>query len=360
MKNILIGLLFALAILAGCSKNENIGLADSNNPTTDQSTLQGKLNILSMGILGASDDELVKEILYKEVEKKFDGEYNVLFNTLISECRKNGVDLIGIMQKHLNTMGYNENIEEVLKSFQNVEGVNYYPQVYVPFYSNKNQFKGTLKMASSVQVVTDNVQEGITPKTKFIGLQLSRDAKNRIREAIIDENIAVNNPVWVVSLNERVNNDGIYVKTEVPTNTKEFKNTVMVSYNVPNVSSVEGWTRGGPEFTVRFIPLSGQIVSQQNFESTRDEVNGNAWKTVNRYILSWDPNILNRYLVAHWLERDGGSSKILDLKFTVYGFTVTLPITVGSDDDDAGYQAMYYDDLSAPIFNTGWVRWDMQ
>lgn len=43
---------------------------------------QGNLNTLGMAALSIADDPEFREIVYKEIEKQFDWDYNVLFETL--------------------------------------------------------------------------------------------------------------------------------------------------------------------------------------------------------------------------------------------------------------------------------------
>ncbi|MBU4273985.1 MAG: hypothetical protein KKA28_19305, partial [Planctomycetes bacterium] len=68
-------------------KAENVSVEENmmeiDLTKNNQNTLQRYLDYLSLGLIGFSEDEKFKEILYKEIQKRFDDDYNVLINTLI-------------------------------------------------------------------------------------------------------------------------------------------------------------------------------------------------------------------------------------------------------------------------------------
>ncbi|MBU4268570.1 MAG: hypothetical protein KJ808_06940, partial [Acidobacteria bacterium] len=117
-------------------KAKNVGVEENmmeiDLTKNNQNTLQRYLDYLSLGLIGFSEDEKFKEILYKEIQKRFDDDYNVLINTLIEACKINGIDLIQEMENYIY-LNYQEKIDfnSILNKCK-IKGL--YPQIYIPIF----------------------------------------------------------------------------------------------------------------------------------------------------------------------------------------------------------------------------------
>ncbi|NJN40912.1 MAG: hypothetical protein HC811_00370 [Flammeovirgaceae bacterium] len=140
-------------------------------------------------------DKEFRSILYSFVEEAFDGEHNVLFKHLMEETKN---------PTHARMLG-NKLVGEkldILNAFSNIKGKNYYPQIFIPFY-DELKAKGKLSTKDPVLVVyTIDSQNSI-----YQGYSLDTDG-NLIETQDVSEAFAKENEVWVVSLNERVDNEG--------------------------------------------------------------------------------------------------------------------------------------------------------
>lgn len=149
MKTKLLGLFVILISLLACQEGE-ISTLDEGLTGAEMSLIKNpeKFLVDNFKVLGASVASLAnetefRELLYWEVEKQFDGDYNVLFETLLSQELPEG--------RVSSTLSHSS-LSDVLETFKvAVEGEELYPQIYIPYFEEMNARKSASR------------QEGETP-----------------------------------------------------------------------------------------------------------------------------------------------------------------------------------------------------
>ncbi len=183
-------------------------------------------------------DDAVKSLIVSKVAEKFDGDYNVLVKDLLAEP--------SIAQK--SSAGV---INETLKAFLNIEEKNYFPQVYIPRLSSKNQ-------ANPTTPTTDNILEfvlydGNEENLSFPGWILDDKNELVLSGRMIDEDYATKHNVWVISLNEIVNNEGTApIVTPDPPPPPPDPNNINVKFETMGINCLkESWAAGKSDVSIR-------------------------------------------------------------------------------------------------------------
>ncbi len=138
-----------------------------------------------------------RQMVYQEVEKQFDGDYNVLLETLIAQ------KMAANRSKPNETLQvFDRQIKDFTQQVMKESKEQVYPQIFIPFYEDLKQ-KGKLGTAPPVLVFRDGPP---TTDGKYRGYAF-KDGE-LVDRGSISEEFARENEVWVLSLNERVNNRG--------------------------------------------------------------------------------------------------------------------------------------------------------
>lgn len=263
MRNIL--LLFGLLgfILFSCEKesaNDKDTINDSKNLLTKTSIdnpfeyAESNLNFIAKGLTGLVNNQSFKNILYDKIEEQFDGDYNVLFKDLVTECVNNNIDVIHQMKIYLQYIGEDScRLDTALHAFDNIDGHHYYIQIFIPSFEDRENFT-----ANSPVCISYNGNEEFTT---FSGYSIDENERLTIINSI-DEDYSETNEVWVVSLNENVDDNGIPI---TPLNSSKKGDFEVESPSSPiNGSTVnmkidkmtvkdhkEAWTAGKSDVALR-------------------------------------------------------------------------------------------------------------
>jgi hypothetical protein len=163
------------------------------------------LNVLANGILGVTDDRTFRTQLYREIEKRFDGDYNTLLTTLNEKIP--GLYKQLAASPYTNADAFNVSLEAFTGIPDSRGEVNLYPQLYIPNYAELKT-KGLLN--SNPTIVWYNGDEN---RTWQDGLHLN--ALGKPETVRVDEDYTHNNEVWVVSLSESYHGgDIVYLPQE--------------------------------------------------------------------------------------------------------------------------------------------------
>lgn len=165
------------------------------------------LKILGKSVLSLANDPEFREIVYQQIEKRVDGDDNVLLETL-SKIQTSDQQTLGArMNNLLNIEG---NIEHTLDKFRGIEGRDWYPQIYIPFYDKVKERREasplakTALVAQPVVVLFDGEEPGDDSSPVVTGFLLNDSGELTESNLEIDEEYAEENEVWVISLNERI------------------------------------------------------------------------------------------------------------------------------------------------------------
>jgi len=130
--------------------------------------------------------------------KQFDGDYNVLVKDIIQ----------------INKVKSVINLPEVAQALNDLKGIgseNYYPQVYVPRLLNRNQLQvgpTTLDVGGEKENIEFVLYDGNEEVIELPAWELDDNDVLVQNGTLVDEIYLIENPVWVISLNESVDFDG--------------------------------------------------------------------------------------------------------------------------------------------------------
>ena len=182
-----------LAFLQSCEKKELINEQKDvieENMNFDNGEVIELVNIGEYVANLFSIKSNFKEKVYLEIEKMFDGDYNVLMKTIDSD-----IELKSVMPK------VSESYQIAMNGFKLK---SQYPQIYIPFFEEHKK-NGTLGKAKPIFVPFYDETEG--DGDKYDGYILENGTWVKL-DYKIDEEYARTNEVWVISINERVDKNG--------------------------------------------------------------------------------------------------------------------------------------------------------
>jgi len=199
------------------------------------------LSIYGASLLTFQKDSDFRKVLYAGIEAAFDGERNVLFKTLLQED-KNPIHARKLTSSLLGSK------EGIMNAFANIEGKNYYPQLFIPFY-DELKANGKLSIKDPVLVIyaTDS------PNSEYQGYSINNNG-DLVKTKMVSEAYAKENEVWVVSLNERVDSEGNVInfhekETGGRTQGVSYPNARFATIKID--SHKEEWVSGGSEVHIK-------------------------------------------------------------------------------------------------------------
>lgn len=190
-----------------CEKEENVQVLE--NEVAPEATIseplaytEQNLKVLGKAAASLSDDPEFRKILYSEIEKQFDGEYNVLFETL---AEKPSSKSTSIGKRMSTTSKTGKGFFKAQQAFKGIEDTDYYPQIYIPFFEELKAKKenNNAKVLSTEKEPVIVIFTGDEAQEVFPGYRLNEDGELEELSFQVDEYYARNNEVWVISLNER-------------------------------------------------------------------------------------------------------------------------------------------------------------
>ena len=213
--SLFLAFVFAL-ILTSCNEDN---LSESDENTTTGSTVVEKsamlsaslddkvsyhkkyLTALGKSVLLLAKEEDFRELVYEEVKKEFDGDYNVLLEMVYNHQQVN------LKQRAVNEiLKKNEvvvSIDDALEAFDftDTDGVKYFPQIYIPFFEEHSE-QGLKNNNTPIVAIYDGADT-----EQLVGYTM--DSLGRLIEMpyLISEEVAKNEEVWVISINENVEKD---------------------------------------------------------------------------------------------------------------------------------------------------------
>ncbi len=172
--------------LFSCERqNEKMQDIIQTNPQ-DSELLQELFGLRSCLAYINSDLDL-RDFVYKQIERKFDGDFNVLF---------------GIVEEEIN-QNYQSKKGEINLSLDFFKDKKLFPQIYIPNYEELKKRKILGKENPAILFYIDEIETGEYP-----GFKLNKKGELIEMDFLLTENYANNNEVWVISINERVDEFG--------------------------------------------------------------------------------------------------------------------------------------------------------
>ncbi len=191
---------------------------------------------------------------------------------------------------------------EAVNAFKNIDGTDFFPQIYIPFYE---ELKAE-KMNSNARVLTTDSDpvivlfSGDDSQDVFPAYQLSDSGELEEAGFMVDEEFAMNNEVWVISLNERYFGDETdLAETGAPSNGRTVASPSAIVDQIKCKCHKESWAAGASEVHIitivsdyRFFNLdinlygNGEHEGGQIYKFSRKDVKKKRSKDVNFYILN--------------------------------------------------------------------------
>lgn len=237
-------ILFAI----GCKKDSN--QTNTNNTITnkpieqERAYVQENLKII-MGELGSViKDAGFRNLIHSEVAKKFDGSYNVLIKTLLADP---------VYSSRLSTL----KMKNALAAFRDIDGENLYPQIYIPNFEKHQQIRSgsvnNARLASTDAVAEFVIYDGNETVTEVPSYTYNEEGIIIPTGSIVNEQYAMNNEIYVISINESVNDDGS-VLAEIASSHPPVLNTVNFRIEEMTVKECkESWLAGDSEVNMKAI-----------------------------------------------------------------------------------------------------------
>ncbi len=335
-----------IVLFLGCKK-ENEPSNDANFSCADPS-----LTIMSE-IARYSHQTDFKDVVYKMVISRFDGDDDVLCKDVLSKTKEIS----------------NDTLSKVLQYYQQ-QGL--YPQIYIPY------FEELKKRKTKENVIFINGIGADESQLAFQGYYFENDVIVPT-PFLIDEEYAMNHEVWVISLNERVDENGNPLTmtgklkeadgaSEPKTSRSGKKHERVEKIKCPNLSEIESWIYGAPELQcVCHSHLIGNLTTQYFYPNSRSDINNVFWTVDNgtsRKMYYWNTGIVSSYVNFLWVELDNSGSTVnLTNTYSIpldNGTTNTITFTtqIKEEDDNCGSYTPYYNDgRVGHSYETGLICW---
>lgn len=194
---------FAIAVfITGCQKETSLPAAETEKSIAKLSIekqyayVREYLKAVATGLAPLFKDPTFIEYLHTEAAKRFDGDNNVLIKKILENP---------VYGQRIN----NPRMLAALNAFKGLDGENWYPQIYIPFFNkheaNRKNSASRTEVVEGTKVVIYDGNEAVTtfPIYKY-------NAQDSLVETsdLADEPYAEENELIVISLNETVNPDG--------------------------------------------------------------------------------------------------------------------------------------------------------
>ena len=330
-----------LFMLVGCSEGFGPG-ADRPADETELSVYQDalakgdislaneiRLKYFAKAVAQSLTTPGVGAYLKNEIGKKFDGDYDVLWATVMDQDFPNLGRMRGLVASSLQGMNS-------IVSLQEIEEVPLL-QISLPVGFEEWDGETAIKVAYTPLTIND------VDVTEIYAYDSSGE------EYILDGQEPPDFPVMVVGINERTDEKGKllqHFKTSlikgVEGNATQF--SVRSNGDPETLEYVyldddrEPWTRGSPEIYFITMNPDGFFSRMNRYSEWTGWGTNHSWHTLNDWLFYWSASFGDQYLMWIW-EADGSSSnqeRTLGVDYSFYN---------DSRDDDLGARTVYKTDL---------------
>ncbi len=229
----------SLTIFNGCQKDDELLNYKDENNLSDTEYAYNKLSLIGFNVLKDSKDSKFKNHVYNKVNEKFDNDFDVLLKDLEISNQNSS------LKSAINS--------NVLEAFKGIDDNNYYPQVFIPFFDELKE-NNILETSDPVLVIFAGGEDD--KKDEFEGYILNGNNEPEKLDFLITEDFARKNEVWVISINERVDNHGEVLPTYNSIGKKNTLKSITNSINcqIENMTVTrhyESWASGKSEVSIR-------------------------------------------------------------------------------------------------------------
>lgn len=337
-------------------------------------------NLLGPALRVAGSNTQVRAVVRYMVGWQFDGDTNALWSDIISEAEAS--DIVDPWDPDWVAL------KNAVAQFQNVDGYNYDPQVYIPNYDEG------IVPASTVTMAVAPADETATSTT---GYQLDWGG-GAMPVATIDEAYVATNEVWVLSVNERielgpntvtVTNSGDSAKqAEADKNTKAGPPApaakapagsgahTLANCNPTGIRNPRGeeylkqwrvWNdtfgslfEGKREMRLVVISATGFVIKNYFFGKIKKK-DIDDWQHSDLFLTTWDEAVWGKAMGYQWYELDGGRTTSSTISVPSQNGSPAISTTISrqENDDDAGGTAVLRTESANREYDTGHVLFNL-
>lgn len=235
----------ALLVFISCQKQVQQDLISAEKQTIAKQTIEEQytyvrdnLRIVMKELAPFMKNKDFIHLIHSEAAKKFDGSNAVLIKTLIENPKFSNL---------INT----DKIKVALEAFINIDGQNLYPQIYIPYFEKHFTKRNSPLFRTSV--ITDEfvIYEGMEPQTTAPSYTYNEEGIIIPTGTIVNEQYALNNEIYVISINEVVENDAT-----VPIYSVVTQHASTVNFKIEKIwvkDNKESWLAGASEVHIKAL-----------------------------------------------------------------------------------------------------------
>ncbi len=258
MKNLL--LLVLLLFIFGCEHEDQLQdrmKIDFDLASTDdlQLGIEQNLSTIGYGILGLSQDNSFRKMVYSEIDESFTGDFEALIEYLLLKNPGYATSFDD------NVVKYNgSNFADVTNSIVQSIDLQVHPQIFIPNYDVLKE-QNILGKNNPVVIF----YAGDESITEFPGYKISENGIIKTKTQV-DEDFSLKNEVWVISINERYFGSiaDIDMNKEKARSQRVKGQGDLYAYQVVVKQHFESWAAGASEVHIRkFVDASQQLLPTQ-------------------------------------------------------------------------------------------------
>lgn len=198
-------------------------------------------------------DPLFIDYIYLEAAKKLDGENKVLIKTIVEN------------PEYKNRINY-DRIQFALNAFKGLDGVDYYPKMYFPFFdswqSNRNNRSSEAPYAEGTEIVFYDGDESVTTVPIYIFTYSADELV--LTDRFADEEYAETHPLVIIAIDEDQDEGEIFN----PENPGEIEQTtVLKNFRIQNLTIKDGkesWLGGKSEVRIKSLSTTWSHIENGN------------------------------------------------------------------------------------------------
>jgi hypothetical protein len=295
-----------LLVLSACGTTITTPVSDSSSPETMNASLESLAKLFAKAVTDVS----VRQQIQQEVGKRFDGDTNVLYQTLTAtsqlRAQRGGTD---IQQSLMSLQRGGSSLDRLVSSIPRL-------QVAMPAGFETWDANSEIPLVGFVPVDADD---------STIKTVKAFDAEGN--EHLLDARALPNKPVFLLSQNERTDNAGNLVshfaspKAEAGADLQAqacYRNVYVTDIRLRDDN--EPWISGDPEIMLIARSADGYLSYHGGFNDVNSE---NKWYYPWRFIGCTSTDV-----VFYWYEDDSGS---LDVTPSYGGVSLNVKISNGDD-----------------------------
>ncbi len=319
-----------------------------------KTSLKEDLEVIGRIVGQLADAKEFKQVVYSEVAKRFDGDENVLLETLL----KNSLAISDVRQK--------ETLQEKVRKLS-LPGIRKHaPQIYIPYFQEQQDKRSTRSAArtSGDEQITFVFWDGNESlNDEYPGYILNEKGDLEKVDFLISDQYSLEHEVWVLSFNETVNSKISQPKLPLKEARMSGARESVEIIRIPNLNEIEGWPGGDVELKLSVASSTTKIFEGELPQISRNSVKDQKWYWLERFIFYWYEPDHGKIITLAWVEIDDGGENDQTITYSVpanNGFpAMSYSFKKSNNDENCGFQIVQFDDPTIVQYGTGRIDWKM-